>query len=151
MRLTLLIVFLLSLIFCMAAPSRAMPLPPRPTEERLLPLGFQEKTRSGDAQCFLLPEWKELAHIIVDYRLLVSWAAQTEALYSAEGIRVSVADATAKVALASQQAALARERASLAKAEKERKKAQRRGWLAASLGLAAIVLGGVVVGVVAGK
>jgi hypothetical protein len=46
---------------------------------------------------------------------------------------------------------LARERASLAKAEKERKKAQRRGWLAASLGLAAIVLGGVVVGVVAGK
>jgi len=114
-------------------------------------MGFQQKTSNGEAQCFLLPEWKELAHIIVDYQLLVSWAAQTEALYSAEGIRVSVADATAKVALASQQAALARESASLAKAEKERKKARRMGWLATSFGLVAIVLGGVVVGVVAGK
>jgi hypothetical protein len=114
-------------------------------------MGFEEKTSGGEAQCFLLPEWKEMAHIVVDYRLLLAWAGQAEVLYATASISKSTAEATAKVALASQQAAVASEKASREKAEKERKKSQRRGWLAASFGLAAIVLGGVVVVVVAGK
>jgi hypothetical protein len=116
--------------------------------ERPQPSGFQIPFGDGEAQCFLLNDWKLMAHIVVDYRLLLAWASQAEVLYATASISTSTAEATAAVAVAAQQAALAREQAAVLRAEDERHRAKRLAWLAGSLGVVAVILGGVVVGVV---
>lgn len=140
------IVFVTSMLCCMAWTSQAEPLPPRPQEERPLPGGIETAVAGQDAQCFLLPEWKELGHLVVDYRALIRWAPRVEVLYATEAIRASVAQAEAETAKAAMVAAQDRERVARAEADEAKQGKRRLAWVAGGLGAVAVVLGAVVAG-----
>jgi hypothetical protein len=130
----------------MASTIRADELPSRPTQEWELPSGFQLKTPNGNAQCFVLPEWQQVGHLVVDYRLLFAWAGQVEALYSVAQIEKAAADATAFVEQAAADVAWAKADASLIKLEDEKRRSKRLAWTAGIGGGLVVVLGGVVLG-----
>jgi hypothetical protein len=116
------------------------------------------KAEGGEAQCFLLNDWKMVGHIVVDYRLLLSWAPKAEALYATANIRRSTAEATAEIAKAAhvaalerEHAALEREQAAILRAEDERGRRVRVSWLAGGLGVVAVALGAVAFGVVVAR
>ena len=101
-----------------------------------------------EAQCFLLPEWQQVAHLVVDYRALMAWAPRAEVLYAAAQIDRAAEAARAEVEHAATVAAQAREAQARAALLDEQRRSKRMTWLAGGLGVVAVVLGGVVVGVV---
>jgi hypothetical protein len=101
---------------------------------------------AGDAQCFTLPEWQQMGHLVVDYRLLFAWAGQAETLYSVAQIEKAAAEATAFVEQAAADAARAKADAALIKLEDEKRRSKRLAWAAGVGGGLVVVLGGVVLG-----
>lgn len=95
----------------------------------------------------MLPEWKEVGHLIVDYRAMFKWASRVEVLYATAQISAATAEATAEIAKAGLAAAQERERVALAQYADERRRTKRLAWLAGALGGLAVVVGGVAVGV----
>jgi hypothetical protein len=146
LRLMLLTILMPLMTFCTASTSRADELPSRPTQEWELPSGFQLKTPNGNAQCFVLPEWQQVGHLVVDYRLLFAWAGQAEALYSVAQIEKAAAEATAFVEQAAADVARAKADAALIKLEDEKRRSKRLAWVAGLGGGLVVVLGGVVFG-----
>lgn len=121
--------------------------------ERALPPGAICHIGSADQKCFTLDEWRDLGHIVLDYRALLDWAARAETLYATQVARTALNEAQAEVQKGATDAARAREalaeeraREALGKAETERARAKRMGILAGVAAGAAVVLGAIVTG-----
>jgi hypothetical protein len=128
-------------------------LPPRPNAERPVPPGAICHIGTVDQKCFTLDEWKDLGHLVLDYRVLLDWAPRAEALYATQVARAALNEGEAMVQKGAADAALAREaiaqeraREARAKADAEHARARRLGVFAGVLGGCAVVLGAVVTG-----
>jgi hypothetical protein len=128
-------------------------LPPRPTVERPLPGGEICRIGSTDQKCFTLDEWKDMGHLVLDYRALLDWASRAEALYTTQVARTALTEAEAAIQKSATEAALAREgiaqdqaQAARAEADAQRGRAKRLGVLAGVAAGAAVVLAAVVTG-----
>jgi ABC-type amino acid transport substrate-binding protein len=124
--------------------------------ERALPLGQHCPVGEAEGKCFTLAEWQSVGHLVIDYRALLAWADRAEVLYAAAQVHAAGAQAVAAVQGGRVDAALAREQVALgtaadakADAKAADSKSRRMGLLAAVLGGAVIVLGGVVGGLAA--
>jgi hypothetical protein len=145
----------LLMLCCMgvSTPIRAEELPPRPKVERPLPAGSVCRIGSVDQKCFTLEEWKDIGHIVLDYRALLDWSTRAETLYATQVVRVALTEAEAEVHKGVAESALAREEMAEAQVQavkqerdEQQKRARRMGILAGVTTGAAVVLGAVVAG-----
>lgn len=128
-------------------------LPPRPNAERSVPSGTICRIGSVDQKCFTLDEWKDLGHLVLDYRALLEWAPRAESLYATQVMRAALNEGEAMVQKGATDAALAREaiaderaRDAQWKADAAKARARRWGIFSGVLGGAVVVLGAIVTG-----
>jgi hypothetical protein len=109
-----------------------------------------------DQKCLTLDEWKRIGHLVLDYRLLLDWAASAEVLYATAQGQEQLTRAESAVHASRVESALSREavaheqaQAMTVQRDEEKSRGRRFAVLSAVFGGAVIVLGGIVVGMAA--